>query len=67
MPPEKKCRKSDWSVILSRRHISEGLGMQFLEEPDKIEMPSRATYDGLCDTWKDFAQGMPYPKEDSGL
>jgi hypothetical protein len=54
-------------VILFCRHISEGLGMQFLEEPDKIEMPLRATYDGLCDTWKDFAQGMPYPKEDSGL
>lgn len=48
-------------------HISEGLGMQFLEQPDKIVMPEKSSYDNLCSAWNSYSSGMYYPKDDSGL
>ncbi|GAB7364083.1 hypothetical protein MBLNU230_g4635t1 [Neophaeotheca triangularis] len=48
-------------------HISEGLGVQFLEEPDQIEMPNAQEYEKTCTNWKEYEKNMFYPKDDSGL
>lgn len=47
-------------------HIGEGLGMQFIEEPDKIVLPD-SSYDDVCRDWRAYETGMYYPKSDSGL
>ena len=41
--------------------------MQFLEAPDQINMPNKATYDSQCSAWKNYAKTMYYIKDDSGL
>ncbi|KAK4503238.1 hypothetical protein PRZ48_006666 [Zasmidium cellare] len=48
-------------------HISEGLGMQFLEQPDKITMPEKTAYNNLCSSWNSYQSGMYWQKDDSGL
>ncbi|KAK4988900.1 laccase, multicopper oxidase, benzenediol:oxygen oxidorectuctase [Elasticomyces elasticus] len=48
-------------------HISEGLGVQFLEAKDSITMPDQTAFSNTCSKWKSFEANMPYAKEDSGL
>ena len=48
-------------------HISQGLGVQFLEAKDQIRLPGPAWHD-TCSRWKDYYNDSPaYHKEDSGL
>jgi hypothetical protein len=48
-------------------HIAEGLGVQFLENPEAISFPEKEQYDRQCANWKAYQKGMPYVKVDSGL
>lgn len=48
-------------------HISEGLGMQFLEMPDKITYPPTEEYQRTCTNWNNYAKNAFYKKHDSGL
>ncbi|KAF2157303.1 multicopper oxidase [Myriangium duriaei CBS 260.36] len=48
-------------------HISEGLGVQFLEAKNQIVLPPSGSFNSQCNNWKKFAKGAPYPQEDSGL
>lgn len=48
-------------------HISEGLGVQFLEAKNSIVMPDAGQFNSQCATWNKFAATMAYPQTDSGL
>lgn len=48
-------------------HISEGLGVQFLEAKDSITMPDQTEFDSQCSAWKTYAATMAWPQIDSGL
>jgi len=48
-------------------HISGGLGVQFLEGKDKIQLPG-PEWKRTCDNWKAYYNNNPlYLKDDSGL
>jgi Multicopper oxidase len=50
-------------------HISEGLGVQFLEAKDQIKLPD-SNWQQTCTHWKNYYNGTPPPvylKDDSGL
>ncbi|KAL2350173.1 putative multicopper oxidase, type 1 [Cryomyces antarcticus] len=47
-------------------HVSEGLGVQFLESKSSIPNPG-ADYTRVCNNWKTYEKTMAYPKSDSGL
>jgi len=48
-------------------HISEGLGVQFLESKSTIELPDSAWHQ-TCTNWDAYYNGNPvYLKDDSGL
>lgn len=47
-------------------HISEGLGVQFLEAKDQIKLPD-ASWGTTCSNWDKYWDGSIYPKQDSGL
>ncbi|KAF2434506.1 hypothetical protein EJ08DRAFT_581930 [Tothia fuscella] len=49
-------------------HISQGLGVQFLETKDKIAKPA-ADWQNTCTKWKAYEAAGPHPysKQDSGL
>ena len=47
-------------------HISEGLGVVFLEDTDQIA-PASAQYDQTCQQWNNYQQHAVYAKTDSGL
>lgn len=47
-------------------HISEGLGVQFLEAPGSINLPDSA-WETTCSNWKTYWENPVYPKTDSGL
>lgn len=48
-------------------HISEGLGVQFLERKSEINLPG-AAWDTTCKNWDTYYDGKPvYTKVDSGL
>jgi FtsP/CotA-like multicopper oxidase with cupredoxin domain len=47
-------------------HISEGLGVQFLESKSQINLPG-ADWDTQCDNWRTYYQNPVYEKYDSGL
>ena len=49
------------------RHISAGLGAQFLESPSQIVMPDPTYFDQGCENWWNYARTAVYQKEDSGL
>ena len=53
-------------MLLQAWHISEGLGVVFLEDTDKIA-PATPEYDRTCQQWKDYYQHAAYLKTDSGL
>lgn len=48
-------------------HISEGLGVQFIESPSSITYPNSADYKKTCDNWNKYAPNMVYQKDDSGI
>ncbi|KAF2720149.1 multicopper oxidase [Polychaeton citri CBS 116435] len=48
-------------------HISEGLGLQFVESPSQISLANKGQYDQVCTDWNAFEPTMPYIKDDSGL
>jgi len=50
-------------------HISEGLGVQFLEAKSQIAMSSAQTsaFTSQCSAWNTYAKKMAWPQEDSGL
>jgi FtsP/CotA-like multicopper oxidase with cupredoxin domain len=48
-------------------HISEGLGVQFLEAKDSITMPDQTQFESQCSNWKTYAATMLYPQIDSGI
>jgi len=47
-------------------HISEGLGVQFLESKSTINLPD-ATWETTCSNWDKYWQHPVWPKTDSGL
>jgi len=47
-------------------HISEGLGVQFLEAKNKIKLPG-ASYTDQCNAWKSYYANAIYKQDDSGL
>jgi hypothetical protein len=50
-------------------HISEGLGVQFLEAASEIVLPNAATYEQQCQSWVNYdsSNKRKYHKDDSGL
>lgn len=48
-------------------HISEGLGVQFIESKSTIKMPDQSTFNSQCDDWRSYSKSMAYPQIDSGL
>lgn len=48
-------------------HISEGLGVQFLEAKNQITMPDETQFRDQCSAWNKYAANMAYPQIDSGL
>jgi FtsP/CotA-like multicopper oxidase with cupredoxin domain len=47
-------------------HVSDGLGLQFLESKASIPLGDSA-WDQTCANWNTYQKTMPYPKTDSGL
>jgi FtsP/CotA-like multicopper oxidase with cupredoxin domain len=47
-------------------HISEGLGVQFLESKSTINLPD-ATWETTCSNWDKYWENPVWPKTDSGL
>ena len=48
-------------------HISEGLGVQFLEAPQDIVLPDMTAFNNQCSNWKQWNAGAPFQQDDSGL
>jgi hypothetical protein len=48
-------------------HISEGLGVQFIEAKNSINMPDQTAFNSQCDSWRSYSKNMAYPQIDSGL
>lgn len=48
-------------------HISEGLGVQFIEAKNSISLPDQTAFNAQCDTWRTYAKNMAWPQIDSGL
>ncbi|THZ78998.1 hypothetical protein D6C84_08036 [Aureobasidium pullulans] len=48
-------------------HISEGLGVQFIEAKNSIVMPDKTAFNSQCDAWRSYSKNMLYPQIDSGL
>ncbi|KAM0693731.1 hypothetical protein Q7P36_006988 [Cladosporium allicinum] len=48
-------------------HISEGLGMQFVESPDKIQYPPASEFSQTCNNWNSYYKNAFWKKHDSGL
>ena len=48
-------------------HISEGLGVQFVEAPGSIVYPDSAAYQQTCKNWKAYEPTAYWQKDDSGL
>ncbi|CAD0081465.1 unnamed protein product [Aureobasidium vineae] len=48
-------------------HISEGLGVQFIEAKNSIQMPDSGAFNSQCDAWRSYSKNMLYPQIDSGL
>ncbi|KAL0256444.1 laccase, multicopper oxidase, benzenediol:oxygen oxidorectuctase [Diplodia seriata] len=48
-------------------HISEGLGVQFLEAKDQIQGLNTAAWEQTCTKWDSYWKTSKYPKQDSGL
>ena len=48
-------------------HISEGLGVQFLEAKNQIVLPDQGEFTQQCSSWKEYSAHMAFPQIDSGL
>lgn len=48
-------------------HISEGLGVQFLEAPSQMTLPDATQFNQQCADWKAYEATTLYPQDDSGL
>jgi hypothetical protein len=48
-------------------HISEGLGVQFLEAKNSISLPDQGQFDQQCESWNKYSTHMAFPQIDSGL
>lgn len=48
-------------------HISEGLGVQFMEAKGSMVMPDKTQFDSQCAKWRTYSSTMLYPQIDSGL
>jgi len=48
-------------------HISEGLGVQFLEAKNSIVLPDATQFNAQCNAWKSYSKSMAFPQIDSGL
>ncbi|KAI4812168.1 putative multicopper oxidase, type 1 [Aureobasidium sp. EXF-8846] len=48
-------------------HISEGLGVQFLEAKNQIALPDENQFKSQCSSWKQYSAHMAFPQIDSGL
>jgi len=48
-------------------HVSEGLGMQFVESPDKIQYPPASEFSQTCNNWNSYYKNAFWKKHDSGL
>lgn len=48
-------------------HISQGLGVQFLEAKDSIVLPDQTQFDNQCAAWRKYSATMAYPQTDSGI
>jgi hypothetical protein len=48
-------------------HISEGLGVQFLEAKNQITLPDANEFKQQCANWNQYAAHMAFPQIDSGL
>lgn len=47
-------------------HVSQGLGVQFLEAVGQFELPGQP-YQTQCANWESYWKTSPWPKEGSGL
>ncbi|KAK1091678.1 laccase, multicopper oxidase, benzenediol:oxygen oxidorectuctase [Friedmanniomyces endolithicus] len=48
-------------------HVSEGLGVQFLESPSQITLPDKGQFDSQCSAWNNYYQTAYWKKDDSGI
>ncbi|KAK1020290.1 laccase, multicopper oxidase, benzenediol:oxygen oxidorectuctase [Friedmanniomyces endolithicus] len=48
-------------------HVSEGLGVQFLESPSQITLPDQSQFDSQCSAWNNYYQTAYWKKDDSGI
>ncbi|KAK0940481.1 laccase, multicopper oxidase, benzenediol:oxygen oxidorectuctase [Friedmanniomyces endolithicus] len=48
-------------------HVSEGLGVQFLESPSQITLPDKSQFDSQCSAWNKYYQTAYWKKDDSGI
>ena len=48
-------------------HVSEGLSVQFLEEPSKIKMPDASEFAKTCSIYNAYYKKSYWKKDDSGL
>lgn len=48
-------------------HVSEGLGVQFVEAPGTITYPNMDAYNQTCANWAAYAPTAYYQKSDSGI
>jgi hypothetical protein len=48
-------------------HISQGLGVQFLEAKNSIAMPDSGQFNNQCSKWRSYAATSLFPQNDSGV
>jgi len=48
-------------------HISEGLGVQFIEAPGSMQLPDATAYNKVCADWQAYAPNAYWAKDDSGI
>jgi len=48
-------------------HVSEGLALQWVEEPSQIIWPSSSAMENTCSNWATYSKNAYYQKIDSGL
>ncbi|KAK3669926.1 laccase, multicopper oxidase, benzenediol:oxygen oxidorectuctase [Recurvomyces mirabilis] len=48
-------------------HVSEGLGLQFIESPDQITLPDQTQFSQQCAAWDKYYQTAYWKKDDSGI
>lgn len=54
-------------ILPPASHISEGLGVQFLEAKNSIVLPDATQFNQQCADWKAYSATALWQKQDSGL